>query len=99
MALSVRGRTALAYIDCEDIIVQNGISMRARMLHDLNCNKQAVPYGTRPEHVIRKNHKIFVNLSFIFKEIISIDRRILNELLLDGEFLFYSFRKIIFNGF
>ena len=55
MALSVRGRTALAYIDCEDIIVQNGISMRARMLHDLNCHKQAVPYGIRPEHVIRKN--------------------------------------------
>jgi hypothetical protein len=55
MALSVRGRTALAYIDCEDVIVRNGISMGARMLHDLSCHKKAVPYGINPDHVIRKN--------------------------------------------
>ncbi|CAF1219488.1 unnamed protein product [Rotaria sp. Silwood1] len=66
MALSRRGRDALAYVHCEDVIVRNGIPMRARMLHDLKCHTKAVPYGTRPEH-----------------EIISIDRRILNELLLD----------------
>ncbi|CAF3136199.1 unnamed protein product [Rotaria socialis] len=66
MALSRRGRDALAYINCEDVIVRNGIPMRARMLHDLKCHTAAVPYGTKPEH-----------------EIISIDRRILNELLLD----------------
>ncbi|CAF1068344.1 unnamed protein product [Rotaria sordida] len=66
MALSHRGRNALAYIDCENIIVRNGIAMRARMLHDVKCRTKAVPYGSRPEH-----------------ENISIDRRILNELLLD----------------
>ncbi|UJR38358.1 hypothetical protein I4U23_031028 [Adineta vaga] len=66
MALSRRGRDALAYVNCEDVIVQNGIPMHSRMLHDLNCHTTSVRYGTHPDH-----------------EIISIDRRILNELLLD----------------
>ena len=51
MALSRRGRDALAYINCEDVIVQNGIPMRARMLHDTDCHTHPVPYGTAPEHV------------------------------------------------
>ncbi|CAF4843629.1 unnamed protein product [Rotaria socialis] len=65
MALSRRGRDALAYVDCETTIVNNGIAMRARMIHDLDCTKHSIPYGTRPDH-----------------EILSIDRRVLNELLL-----------------
>jgi kynurenine 3-monooxygenase len=56
MALSVRGRNALAYVNCEDIVVRNGISMHSRMLHDLSCHKQAVPYGTNPDHVIHKKN-------------------------------------------
>ncbi|CAF5032038.1 unnamed protein product, partial [Rotaria sp. Silwood1] len=52
LALSRRGRDALAYIDCEDAIVRKGISMRGRMLHDLNCQTQAVPYSIDPKHVI-----------------------------------------------
>ena len=52
MALSRRGRDALAYINCEDLIVRNGIPMGARMLHDPNCHKHAVPYGVGPDHVI-----------------------------------------------
>jgi kynurenine 3-monooxygenase len=60
MALSRRGRDALAYVNCEDVIVRNGIPMRARMLHDLNCHTHAVPYGTSPDHVIHLNKtKIF----------------------------------------
>jgi hypothetical protein len=51
MALSRRGRDALAYINCEDVIVQNGIPMHARMLHDTDCHTHPVPYGTAPEHV------------------------------------------------
>jgi kynurenine 3-monooxygenase len=51
MALSRRGRDALAYINCEDTIVNNGIPMHARMLHAVDCSKQAVPYGTSIEHV------------------------------------------------
>ena len=52
MALSRRGRDALAYVNCEDTVVRNGIPMRARMLHDLNCHKTAVPYGMSPDDVI-----------------------------------------------
>ena len=51
MALSRRGRDALAYIDCEDVVVRNGIPMRARMLHDVDCTTHAVPYSPRTEHV------------------------------------------------
>jgi hypothetical protein len=68
MALSCRGRAALAYIDCEDLIVQNGIAMRARMLHDLQCQKQAVPYGTRPDHV---KLKIYPSIRFFSRYIFS----------------------------
>ncbi|CAF1315106.1 unnamed protein product [Adineta ricciae] len=66
MALSRRGRDALAYVNCEDTVVSNGIPMHSRMLHDLNCHTTPVRYGTHPDH-----------------QIISIDRRILNELLID----------------
>ncbi|CAF1491341.1 unnamed protein product [Rotaria sp. Silwood1] len=67
MALSRRGRDALAYVGCETTIVNSGIAMRARMIHELNCTKHPIPYGTRADH-----------------EILSIDRRTLNELLLNG---------------
>jgi kynurenine 3-monooxygenase len=67
MALSRRGRDALAYVNCEDVIVRNGIAMRARMLHDLNCHTQPVPYGTRPDHVIGKKSKIKFFFFFNFK--------------------------------
>lgn len=66
MALSCRGRAALAYVDCEDLIVRNGIAMRARMLHDLQCHKQAVPYGTRPDHVKTQDLSIYLILLSLF---------------------------------
>lgn len=53
MALSRRGRDALAYINCEDLVVENGIAMRARMLHSVDCHRTPVPYGIKPEHVNR----------------------------------------------
>ncbi|CAF2703608.1 unnamed protein product [Rotaria sp. Silwood2] len=52
MALSRRGRDALAYVGCETTIVNNGIAMRARMIHELNCTKHPIPYGTRVDHEI-----------------------------------------------
>lgn len=73
MALSRRGRAALAYVDCEDVVVRNGIAMRARMLHDLKCRKEAVPYGTYPEHVTRKNLDFFL---FIPLRFLSFTRRL-----------------------
>lgn len=51
MALSRRGRDALAYIDSEDVVVNNGIPMHSRMLHDVDCYTHAVPYGTQVDHV------------------------------------------------
>ena len=68
MALSRRGRDALGYVNCEDVVVRNGIPMGARMLHDLNGNTKAVPYGIRPEHVTHLNTRkqvTFAQIIFI----------------------------------
>jgi kynurenine 3-monooxygenase len=66
MALSRRGRDALAYVNCEDVILRNGIPMRARMLHDLNCHTHPVPYGISPDHVtyLNKMKLFFILLIF-----------------------------------
>lgn len=66
MAISARGREGLKRIDAEERITSKGIEMYSRMLHDLNGNTNAVPYGKETECIL------------------SIDRRYLNELLLNG---------------
>lgn len=65
MALSRRGRDALAYINCEDLVVENGIAMRARMLHSVDCHRTPVPYGIKPEHVNRIRF-MYDKSSFLF---------------------------------
>lgn len=51
LALSVRGRKALAQVGLEDKLLEHGIPMRGRMLHDLNGQTQAVPYDPNTNQV------------------------------------------------
>lgn len=44
LALSVRGRKALAEVGLEEQLLEHGIPMRARMLHDKFGRTTAVPY-------------------------------------------------------
>ncbi|GAB0094573.1 Kynurenine 3-monooxygenase [Sergentomyia squamirostris] len=44
LALSARGRKALAEVGLEEVVLEHGIPMRGRMLHDLNGNRRIVPY-------------------------------------------------------
>jgi len=45
LALSCRGFEALAAMGIEDRVVENGIPMYGRMIHDLNGNQHIIPYG------------------------------------------------------
>lgn len=44
LALSCRGRKALAEVGLEEKMLQHGIPMQARMLHDQQGRTTAVPY-------------------------------------------------------
>jgi len=49
LALSRRGRDALRYVGLEEEVVDNGIPMYARMIHDLNGRRRPIPYGTKDQ--------------------------------------------------
>lgn len=52
LALSARGRKALAEVGLEDALLQHGIPMRGRMLHDLRGNRRIVPYDANTNQCI-----------------------------------------------
>lgn len=65
LALSVRGRRALAEIGLEKQLLEHGIPMRGRMLHDLKGRTQFVPYdpnGNQVLHVLRAQHQFKYNI-------------------------------------
>jgi hypothetical protein len=45
LALSVRGREALKAVGMEDVVIQKGIPMYARMIHDTDGTRRPIPYG------------------------------------------------------
>lgn len=51
LALSVRGRRALAKVGLEKKLLEHGIPMRGRMLHDLNGKTHVVPYDPNTNQV------------------------------------------------
>uniref|UniRef100_A0A1B0DR24 Kynurenine 3-monooxygenase n=1 Tax=Phlebotomus papatasi TaxID=29031 RepID=A0A1B0DR24_PHLPP len=52
LALSARGRKALAKVGLEEAILEHGIPMRGRMLHDLNGRRRIVPYDKNNQQCI-----------------------------------------------
>lgn len=51
LSLSARGRVALAEVGLEEELLQHGIPMYGRMLHDLNGNMTFVPYDRNTKQV------------------------------------------------
>lgn len=51
LALSVRGRKALARVGLEQKILEHAIPMRGRLLHDVNGQKRIVPYDSNTNQV------------------------------------------------
>lgn len=52
LALSARGRRALASVGLEEKLLQNGTPMRGRMIHDLNGTQRIIPYDKNNNEVI-----------------------------------------------
>lgn len=52
LALSARGRKALAEVGLEDVLLSHGIPMKGRMLHDLKGNRKIVPYDSNTKQCI-----------------------------------------------
>ena len=87
MTLSRRGFDALAYIDCAEKIQKKGIMMGGRMLHHENGQTHSAPYGTEPDHVSHVLHSTSPVAYFYIRtqKTMSIGRRVLNELLIEGK--------------
>lgn len=51
LALSARGRRALAEVGLEDLLIEHGIPMRGRMLHDVKGRTTFVPYDRNTKQV------------------------------------------------
>ncbi|XP_055609789.1 kynurenine 3-monooxygenase [Uranotaenia lowii] len=52
LALSARGRKALAEVGLEEALLDHGIPMKGRMLHDLKGNRKIVPYDANTNQCI-----------------------------------------------
>lgn len=52
LALSARGRKALAEVGLEDELLRHGIPMRGRMLHDLTGRTKCIPYDVNTNQCI-----------------------------------------------
>ncbi|XP_076464789.1 kynurenine 3-monooxygenase-like [Babylonia areolata] len=66
LSLSDRGREVLRRVGLEDRVIQKGIPMYSRMIHDRNGTLRQIPYGKGQQSIV------------------SVDRRMLNEVLLDA---------------
>lgn len=57
LALSTRGRTALRMVGLEDTVLENGIPMHARMIHDPDGSRRPILYGKEDQVRINKMYK------------------------------------------
>lgn len=66
LALSARGRKALAKVGLEEKLLEHGIPMRGRMLHDLKGRTQFVPYDptTNQVHIPLSSYKHLNNYCY-----------------------------------
>lgn len=65
LALSARALHALKQIDLADQVVDIGIPMRGRMIHDPAGRTAFQPYGTAPEHANHSVSRADLNLALI----------------------------------
>lgn len=60
MALSNRGRNALAAVGLEKLILESAIPMKGRLLHDLKGRTTSVPYDALTGQVSTNFLKFFI---------------------------------------
>ena len=63
MALSERGLYALRMLGLEEYILNNfSIKMNARLIHDINGNRRAIPYGRKDQFLLSICRKVLNEL-------------------------------------
>jgi len=58
LALSCRGREALKGVGLEDEIVERGIPMHARMIHDVDGTRRPILYGTKDQYIMSVDRRL-----------------------------------------
>lgn len=66
LALSHRGRKALAALDLESLILQTAISMKGRLLHNRDGKTKSILYDSLYNQVGRCKRILYLNISNIF---------------------------------
>lgn len=61
MALSARGRKALAEVGLEGMLLEHGIPMYARMIHDRDGKMKVIPYDRKSHQAIYSVGRKFLN--------------------------------------
>lgn len=61
LALSVRGRKALKEVGLEDKMLEHGIPMYARMIHNIDGTRNVIPYDQRNHQAIYSVGRKYLN--------------------------------------
>lgn len=61
LALSARGRKALAEVGLEEKLLEHGIPMHARMIHNLDGSLNVIPYDRRSKQAIYSVGRKYLN--------------------------------------
>lgn len=73
LAISVRALSALSKLNLASEIKQHCIPMKARMIHNLDGSRKAIPYGKQDQHInsISRNHlnKLLLNIAEQFPSV------------------------------
>lgn len=83
LALSARGRKALAEVGLEDKLLEHGIPMYARMIHDLNGNRKVIPYDRQTHQAIYSVGRKYLNEILLNGKLVTYDLKPYNILATD----------------
>lgn len=61
LALSARGRKALAEVGLEKKLLEHGIPMHARMIHNVDGSRKEIPYDRRTNQAIYSVGRKYLN--------------------------------------
>jgi kynurenine 3-monooxygenase len=61
LALSARGRKALAEVGLEKKMLEHGIPMYGRMIHDPNGTRKVIPYDSKGRQAIYSVGRKYLN--------------------------------------
>lgn len=79
LALSARGRKALAEVGLEEKLLEHGIPMYARMIHDLDGARKVIPYDRTANQAIYSVGRKYLNEVLLDGMLLQIEKELNNE--------------------